>query len=139
MKPFRADSSFARVCDLQPASCMNVAHSVDELVSHLPLKEHQTDSSLEKQNLGCPLGQHNVQGDVSVQTRETKGSFHQGVSKDNQAEKIKHDPLGQNVSQNSSAVHQDIKTNQMGRGGDLAATSVTPLIARADSAVDVVA
>ncbi|XP_015283449.1 PREDICTED: LOW QUALITY PROTEIN: centrosomal protein of 162 kDa [Gekko japonicus] len=113
MKPLRADSSFARGYDLEPASSVNMVHSVDELVSHLPLKEHQNDSSLEKQNISCPLGQHNVQGVVSVQTRETEGSFHHGASKDNQAEKIKHDPLEQNVSQNSSVVHQDIKTIQV--------------------------
>ncbi|XP_060092626.1 centrosomal protein of 162 kDa isoform X1 [Heteronotia binoei] len=113
MKPFRADLSFARGYDLEPASSVNAVHSVDELVSHLPLKEHQNDSSLEKQNISCPLGQHNVQEDVSVQTHETEGSFHHETSKDNQIENIKHDPLGQNVLQISSIVHQDIKTNQV--------------------------
>ncbi|XP_077161461.1 centrosomal protein of 162 kDa isoform X2 [Paroedura picta] len=113
MKPFRADSSFARGYDLESASSVNAAHSVDELTSHLPLKEHQNDSSLGKQNVSCPLGQHNVQGDVSVQTSEAEGSFHHKASNDNQTEKIKQNPLGQNISQNSSVVLQDIKTNQV--------------------------
>lgn len=92
---------------------MKAAHGVDEQVSHLALKEHQTDSSLEEPNTSCPLQQHNVQGDVSTRTCEAEGGFHHGASKDDQTEKIKQDPLRQNVLQNSSGVHQDIKTNQV--------------------------
>ncbi|XP_054834612.1 centrosomal protein of 162 kDa isoform X3 [Eublepharis macularius] len=113
MKPFRADSSFARGFDLEPASSVNVTHSGDELGPHLPLKEHQNNSYLEEQKVSCPLGQHSIQEDVSVQTHGTEGNFHHGASKENQTEKIQHDSLRQNVLQNSSIVHQDIKMNQV--------------------------
>nr|XP_056712306.1 centrosomal protein of 162 kDa [Euleptes europaea] len=113
MKPFRADSSFARGYHLEPSSSVQVAQSVDELMSHLPLKEHQNDSSPEKQYVSYPLGQRNIREDVSVQTCETESSFHHKASKDHQPEKTEHDPLGQNVLQNSSVVHQDTKINQV--------------------------
>ncbi|XP_048351023.1 centrosomal protein of 162 kDa isoform X2 [Sphaerodactylus townsendi] len=113
MKPFRPDSSFARGYDLEPASSINVAQSVDKRESDLPLKEHQNDSSLEKQNVSCPLGQHNIRKATSIQTHETESSSHHEAHKDSQTEKIEKAPLVQNVSQDTSVVPQDFKINQV--------------------------
>ncbi|XP_053143126.1 centrosomal protein of 162 kDa isoform X3 [Hemicordylus capensis] len=117
MKPLRAESSFARGHYLEPASSVEVAHNcMDDLASHFPLREPQNDIALEKQNVGYLLSQQSEQESISVQTA-VKGdgddSCLHRTGKDNQVDKIKRDPLKQNVLQNSSIFRQDNKTNQV--------------------------
>ncbi|XP_066468584.1 centrosomal protein of 162 kDa [Tiliqua scincoides] len=111
MKPIRADSSLARGYDLEPKSSVKVLHSsTDDLGICLPLKEPQSDTILQNQNIECLLDQHHEQDNVSVQavaTQDNKGSHNQGASKDSEADKIK-----EFVLHKSSEFHQENKTNQ---------------------------
>ncbi|KAJ6665778.1 hypothetical protein lerEdw1_001250 [Lerista edwardsae] len=112
MKPIKADSSFARGCDLEPRSSVKVTHSnTDDLAICLPLKEHQSDTILQNQNIGCLMGQHHEQDNVSVQaltTQDNEDCHNQGASKSYQGDKIK-----DYVLQKSSVLHQDNKANQV--------------------------
>ncbi|XP_062980971.1 centrosomal protein of 162 kDa [Elgaria multicarinata webbii] len=110
MKPIRADSSFARGYDLEPASSVKAANNnTDELVGHLPFKEQQNDPSLEKQDTGGFLGHHGEQENVSVQPVAKEDT----AGKDKLPDKTKHDTFRQNTLTNSSALHQDNKPNQI--------------------------
>lgn len=112
MKPIKADSSFARGCDLEPRSSVKVTHSsTDDLAICLPLKEQQSDTILQNLNIGCLVGQHHEQDNVSVQaltTQDHEDCHHEGASKNYQGDEIK-----DYVLQKSSILHQDNKSNQV--------------------------
>ncbi|XP_044278092.1 centrosomal protein of 162 kDa isoform X1 [Varanus komodoensis] len=110
MKPIKADSSFARGYDLEPASCVKVTHND---TNELPFKEHQNVISLEKQNNSCSLDHPSEQEDGSVQPVVKEDSPQQCVGKDKLADKIKHDTLTQNNLVNSLALHQDKNHSQI--------------------------
>ncbi|XP_042299429.1 uncharacterized protein LOC121917481 [Sceloporus undulatus] len=116
MKPIKADTSFARGCDLEPPSSLKVTHgSTDELVSHLPFKEPQNDiSNLEKQNIST-LNHHSEQENVSIQPEVKKDSEdtpQERAGKDKLANKVKQDTWKQNILPNSSPLHQNNKPDE---------------------------
>lgn len=83
--------------------------STDDLAICLPLKEHQ--SVLQNQHIGCLVGQHHEQENISVQalpTQDNEDCHNQGASKNYQGEKMK-----DYVLQKSSVLHQVNKTNQV--------------------------
>uniref|UniRef100_A0A8D0GN91 Centrosomal protein of 162 kDa n=1 Tax=Sphenodon punctatus TaxID=8508 RepID=A0A8D0GN91_SPHPU len=109
MRPIKADSFYDRGFDLAPVS------GADELVSHLPFKEHQNDTILEKQSFVFPDEKPNKEEHSFLQTvanESTEDCNRKGSDKENQIDKAQLDILRQKILPDSTLLHQDSKIKQ---------------------------
>uniref|UniRef100_A0A8D0GM61 Centrosomal protein of 162 kDa n=1 Tax=Sphenodon punctatus TaxID=8508 RepID=A0A8D0GM61_SPHPU len=87
----------------------------DELVSHLPFKEHQNDTILEKQSFVFPDEKPNKEEHSFLQTvanESTEDCNRKGSDKENQIDKAQLDILRQKILPDSTLLHQDSKIKQ---------------------------
>uniref|UniRef100_A0A7M4FF29 Centrosomal protein of 162 kDa n=1 Tax=Crocodylus porosus TaxID=8502 RepID=A0A7M4FF29_CROPO len=116
MKPIKADSSYARGFDLESVSGMIPADSkADEFVSHLPFKENQCDTGVEKQNLDVLFKEHNKEENNFLWAAVNEGSEssnQKGTEREVQTEKMQLNILRQKLAQNSILLHRNEKISQ---------------------------
>ncbi|XP_019352401.1 centrosomal protein of 162 kDa isoform X1 [Alligator mississippiensis] len=116
MKPIKADSSYARGFDLESISRMKPADSkADECVSHLPFKENQYDTDVEKQSLDVLFKEHNKEENNFLWAAVNDGSESSNqkrTEREVQTERVQLNILRQKLAQNSILLRQDEKMNQ---------------------------
>ncbi|NXJ15078.1 CE162 protein, partial [Odontophorus gujanensis] len=108
MRPIKGDSYNARSFDLELESPVKLKGStVNELVNHLPYKEHQNDSVWET-NL---LENFNREDSIFLQTAANEDSFQRMTEKEIQTTEVQPDVLSEKIIQDC-LLSQDSNTKQ---------------------------
>ncbi|OXB61226.1 hypothetical protein ASZ78_003789 [Callipepla squamata] len=108
MRPIRGDSCHARGFDLEPESPVKLKGStVNELVNHLPCKEHQNDSVWET-NL---LEKFNREDSIFLQRAANGDGFQRMTEKEIQTTEVQPDVLSEQIIQDC-LLSQGSKTKQ---------------------------
>uniref|UniRef100_A0A8C3LLF0 Centrosomal protein of 162 kDa n=1 Tax=Chrysolophus pictus TaxID=9089 RepID=A0A8C3LLF0_CHRPC len=109
MRPIKGDPYNARCFDLEPESPVKVIGSmVNELVNHLPYKEHQNNSVWET-NL---LEKFNREDSIFPQTAANEDSFQRMTEKEIQTSEVQPDVLSEEIKQDC-LLSQGSKTEQV--------------------------
>ncbi|XP_042749024.1 centrosomal protein of 162 kDa isoform X3 [Lagopus leucura] len=96
MRPIKGDPYNARCFDLEPESPVKVIGSmVNELVNHLPYKEHQNNSVWET----SLLEKFNREDSIFLQTAANEDSFQRMTEKEIQTSEVQPDVLSEEVIQ----------------------------------------
>ncbi|XP_048790810.1 centrosomal protein of 162 kDa isoform X2 [Lagopus muta] len=109
MRPIKGDPYNARCFDLEPESPVKVIGSmVNELVNHLPYKEHQNNSVWET----SLLEKFNREDSIFLQTAANEDSFQRMTEKEIQTSEVQPDVLSEEVIQDC-LLSQGSKTEQV--------------------------